>query len=144
MVSRTLPAAQNAQRLGLAFGEMDRWFDRFFAGESTPTGWLAPMATWDENDRTYVEMELPGVTKDELEIVVQDGKLLVAAERKLPTDGRQYRHNERRYGRFERLFALPETVDPESITAELTDGVLLVSLARRPEAQPRRIEIQTR
>jgi HSP20 family protein len=49
--------------------------------------------------------------------------------------------DERRYGKVTRTVTLPESIDPESIAGKLTDGVLHVTVAKRPEAQPKRIEI---
>jgi len=140
MVTKSLPQTGNP-RFGVALSEMDRWFDRFFNGD-TVTAWNSPMALWEEGDRVYIEFEFPGVKKEDLEVVVQNGKLTIAGERKPAQGQRNYWHNERRYGRFERVFTLPETIDAESIKAELNGGLLLVTLAKRPEAQPKRIDVQ--
>lgn len=144
-VSTFFPAI-DAGLLRQNLGDFDRAVQRFFgegAGDSGEGQWTAPLAIWEEGDRTFVEIELPGVEKDSLEISVQHGRLTVAAERKAPETSRTYRHNDRRYGRFEQVFRLPESIDADSVTADLKEGVLTISLSKRAEALPKKIEIRT-
>ena len=68
--------------------------------------------------------------------------LTIMAERKAPEDERKVWHQERRYGRVERTFSLPETADGDSIEAELRDGVLSITLAKKSEAQPKQIPVK--
>ena len=68
--------------------------------------------------------------------------LRVAATRTAPAGERKYWHEERAYGQLERHFTLPETVDPDGIEALLEDGVLHLTLAKKPEAQPKKIEVK--
>jgi HSP20 family protein len=98
---------------------------------------------WEDAQHLYAEAELPGVSKDDLELVVLDGKLHIIATRQPPSEERRYWHNERKYGRFERVLYLPEAIDAETINAELRDGVLTVTLSKKPEAQPKRIAVKT-
>jgi HSP20 family protein len=125
--------------------EMDRLFGRFF-GPETPYargGWYAPLAAWEDEQHFYVEVELPGVSKDDFELITHEGKLRISGERKAPEGERHYWRNERFYGAFDRTIALPESVDWDNIDAELTNGVLRITLHKRPEAQPRKVEIKT-
>jgi HSP20 family protein len=126
--------------------EVDRWFDRFFdrGNGSNVQGNVcyAPISVWEDGNHVYVEAELPGVSKDDLELTVLNGQLHLAAVRKLPEEQRQYWHNERRFGRFERVIYLSETIDPDTIQAELHDGILCVTLSKKPEAQPKRISVK--
>jgi HSP20 family protein len=135
---------RQASRVGATLADVDRWFDRVFGVQpAAAAGWSLPVAVWEENDHAYIELELPGVTKENLEITVEQGKLTVAAERKAPETERQYWVCERRYGRFERSFQLPKTFDPDSIEADLSAGVLTLKLSKKPEAQPRKVEIRS-
>ncbi len=135
---------QQACRSGAALTDVDRWFDRVFGVQpAAVAGWSLPVSVWEENDQAYIELELPGVAKEDVEITVEQGKLTVTAERKAPEVERQYWVCERRYGRFERSFQLPKTFDAESIKADLAGGVLTLTLSKRPEAQPRKVEIRT-
>jgi HSP20 family protein len=123
--------------------ELDQVFDRFFGGGmAAPRGtWNAPLSVWEDAERVCLEIEMPGVAKDDLQLTAAQCRLEIVAERKLPDAQRHYWHSERAYGRYERVIALPDTVDPGSLQAELRDGVLTVTMAKRPEAQPRRISV---
>ena len=90
----------------------------------------------------YVEVEVPGLCRDDLEVVVHQGVLRIWGERKATEDSRNYWYNERSFGRFERLITLPDVVDSETIDAEMHDGILSVKLMKRPEAQPKKVAIK--
>lgn len=131
------------------FGRIDSFFDRFFGtdgGATRPGNWTAwsglPVAMWEDEDRIYVEAELPGVTEKDVEVTVHNGMLSIRGERK-PEADRRYLYNGRAYGRFERVIALPETVNPDAVEATLANGLLHVACAKSPESKPRRIELKT-
>ncbi|GIW94189.1 MAG: molecular chaperone Hsp20 [Pirellulaceae bacterium] len=99
---------------------------------------------WKDDNNLYVEAELPGFELSDLEIVVTgDRQLSIKGERKQPEikNGTWHRQ-ERYYGSFSRMIELPESVDPDKVTAELKLGVLTVTLPKREEAKPRRIEVK--
>ena len=125
--------------------EVDTLFDRFFGGDggSLTAGWSGglPIATWEDDDHVYVEVELPGVAEEDLELTVHNGMLFIRGERR-PHEGRNYLYNGRSYGRFERVIALPATVNADDVRAKLTNGVLEVQLSKTPEAKPKRIAVQ--
>ncbi|RAS22404.1 Hsp20/alpha crystallin family protein [Paraburkholderia bryophila] len=88
--------------------------------------------------------DLPGVTKDKLEVRVHDGNLYIEAEAVVPTPvGLRLQHAEIREPRFARAFSLSPDFDTSNIDANLRDGVLRLTIPRRDEARPRRIEVQT-
>jgi HSP20 family protein len=88
--------------------------------------------------------DLPGVTKDKLEVKVHDGNLYIEAEAVVPTSaGLRLQHAEIREPRFARAFSLSPDFDTSKIDANLQDGVLKLTIPRRDEARPRRIEVQT-
>ena len=134
-----------------ACGSMPRGLGRFFEkalrdepNQGVVVGpWLAAASLWEDADNFYAEIEMPGVGIEDVVLTVNKGLLVVAAERKLPTDERKYWHQERGYGQVERTIQLPETVDPEKIDAELVAGVLKIKLGKRAEAQPKKIQIRT-
>jgi len=126
------------------FEEMDRMFDRLFHGFDQTlgaSGWKAPLAVWEDQEHFYVEVELAGVGRDEVDVSVQERQLLIAYNRKTP-ENRQFIYNERPYGSFQRRLALPESVNVDAIQAEMRDGMLYITLDKAPEAQPRKIAIQ--
>ncbi|WP_168788001.1 Hsp20/alpha crystallin family protein [Paraburkholderia aromaticivorans] len=88
--------------------------------------------------------DLPGVAKDALEVKVPDGNLYIEAEAVVPTPaGLRLQHAEIREPRFARAFSLSPDFDTSKIDANLQDGVLKLTIPRRDEARPRRIEVQT-
>ena len=126
--------------------EMDQLFDHFFGpsnGGSAASRWLAPAAMWEEEGKFYVDLELPGVKSEDVDITFEDNALRIKAERKVPEVERKYWHNERAYGEVARVITLPDTVDPDSIEANLNDGVLHLAIAKRPETQPKKISVKT-
>lgn len=104
--------------------------------------WFATAALWEEGDCFHVEADMPGVQREDIDVTLEKNVLRVGAERKAPQGERTYWHNERGYGRVERSITLPETVDPESIEAQLKDGVLYLSIRKRPETLPKKIDIK--
>lgn len=122
--------------------EVDNLFQHFFGPTvASAVGWQAPASVWEDDNRLHVEVDAPGVNRDAVEVTFDKGTLTLALDRTAP-EGRSYYHNERGFGKLTRTLALPDTVDPESIDAELTDGVLHVSIGKRPEAQPKKIELK--
>ena len=127
--------------------DINQLFDAFFANPSTAPRaerpWFASAALSEAGDSFYVDADMPGVKREDVEVTLEKNVLRIAAERKAPSDERTYWHNERGFGRIERTVALPETVDPDSIEAELRDGVLHIKLQKRVEALPKKIEIRS-
>ena len=88
--------------------------------------------------------DLPGVTRDKLDVRVHDGNLSIEAEAVVPTPANlRLQHAEVREPRFARTFTLSPDFDTEKIEANLQDGVLKLTIPRREEARPRRIEVKS-
>ena len=88
-------------------------------------------------------VDLPGLKSDSLEVKVEDETLVINAERAEPVwahEGRVHRA-ERHYGRIHRAFRLPSDVGQDAIKAAYKDGVLEVTMAKRPEAKAARVEV---
>lgn len=113
---------------------------------TTARAGFAPAAdvTVSETD-TLLTMDLPGLTADNLTIEVLDGYLSVRGERKRPQigEGARWAHAERMFGAFERRVKLPEGVDPDTITASMSDGVLSLIVPKPERKQPRTVEIRS-
>ena len=107
----------------------------------TVRGVRAPLSVWEADDAYHVELDVPGVTKEDIEVTFEKGTLQIAAERKAPSEERKGLHEERIYGTVSRSLSLSEAVDPDSIGAELTNGVLHITVAKVPEVQPKKINI---
>ena len=82
------------------------------------------------------------MAKEDLDVTMDKGTLRISVERKAPEGEREFCLKERSYGPLERQFSLSDQLDPQSIEAELREGILHVKIAKRPEAQPRQIDVK--
>jgi HSP20 family protein len=107
------------------------------------TAWVPAVDILEKENEIVLRADLPGLDPKEVEIQVQDGTLTLRGERKFESDVKEdnYRRVERVYGSFVRSFTLPQTVDPEKVAAEYKNGVLEVTLPKRPEAKPKQIKV---
>lgn len=129
--------------------EMDRLFDNFFPvrpsndnGESAV--WTPRTDLTETDDAYHIHLDLPGLTKDDVEINFHDGALSVSGDRRYEEtqEDRKFVRVERSYGRFYRAFTLPQTTNTESIEATFEDGVLNIRVPKAEEVKPRRIDIR--
>ena len=97
-----------------------------------------------ENHDLVLKAELPGMSREDIEVVVENSTLVLKGEKKFEADVKEenYRRIERTYGTFHRSFTLPNTVDASRIAAEFKAGVLTVKLPFREEAKPRTINVE--
>jgi len=139
------------------FRDIDDMFDRVFSDamrrwprvssdERRVYDW-APAADVSETDDEYlIKAELPEVTKDDLNITVQEGVLTLAGERKEEKreDNEKLHRVERFHGTFARRFTLPDDADEQGIKAESKDGVVVIHIPKHKvvHAQPRQIQVQ--
>jgi HSP20 family protein len=123
------------------FPEFDNLFNHFFRAEEVAM-WRAPASIWEADNLFHIEVDAPGVTKEDVELTFDKGTLQITLERKAPEGERTNWHNERGYGKISRTVSLPDTVDPETFQAELTNGVLQVTIAKLPQAQPKKIDVK--
>lgn len=108
-----------------------------------PNGW-APLADIEETDDSYVvEIDLPGVKRDDIDIQLSDRQLTVSGEVKEKERTGILRRRTRRVGRFQYSVTLPADVDAERVNARLDDGVLTVRAPKSENAKPRRIQLST-
>jgi HSP20 family protein len=113
-------------------------------------GWseqvFSPDVEFKETKEAYIfKADLPGVQEKDLEISVTGNRIQISGKREeeeTREDDRYYAY-ERSYGSFTRSFTLPEGANAEDVTADLKDGVLIVRVAKRPEAHGRRIAVQS-
>jgi HSP20 family protein len=105
--------------------------------------WAPPVSVREDNDAIHVELELPGVDPDEVDITLEERTLTIAGEKRAEQQREQdsYRLVERWFGRFERTFTLGRDVDAEHVQATYDRGVLTVRLPRLEESKPRRIRV---
>jgi HSP20 family protein len=128
---------------------MNRLFDQTLAGErldlpAAAPAWV-PVADAYETEAGYVlEIELPGLVRDEVSIEVRGADLVIRGERNVAGARAAVFHRlERRYGPFARSFRFPDAIDAERVTAELRDGLLRVEAARaRPRPSGRSVRVE--
>ncbi|MDZ7749025.1 MAG: Hsp20/alpha crystallin family protein [Halofilum sp. (in: g-proteobacteria)] len=156
--------------------EINRLFDRFGGRGVAPTGrrasdMLSPEDLWlgrdpfallegafggmeafgnadlSETDEAYeLQVDLPGMKKDDVSVDYSDGVLTISGERKDEREDKRkgYYLSERSYGAYQRSFRVPESVDHDNIAAQFNDGVLTITLPKTREAQQtsRRIDVK--
>jgi HSP20 family protein len=140
-MNSTLQKNRLGHVLPAGFPEVDNLFSHFFRPEEMAT-WRAPASIWEAENVFHIEVDAPGVTREDVELTFDKGALQISLERKAPEGDRTSWHNERGYGKVSRSISLPDTVDPNTITAELTNGVLHVTITKLPEAQPKKIDVK--
>ncbi len=107
------------------------------------TAWAPPIDVYETDDRYVITVEVPGITRDGVELALQENRLTIRGSRPadLPEhDPRHYHQVERGHGSFLRTFEFVDAVDQEKIAADLRDGVLTVTL-RKSATPVRTIEI---
>ena len=128
------------------FDMLQREFERAAGRTNGGEGrWVAsyPVDVHEDENHIYVEAEMPGFKKDEIDVTLESGVLTISAERKTePREGATKHLTERTFTRVYRSFSLPNTVDENKVDAELKDGVLHLSLDKREEVKPRKIAIK--
>lgn len=112
------------------------------AGE--PIAWVPPVEAFERDGQFVVRAEIPGLSKDQIEVDVMDGHLVISGERSQEHEEKRsgFYRTERSYGAFYRAIPLPEGVNPEQATATFADGVLEITMPENPRPQGRRLEIQ--
>jgi HSP20 family protein len=96
----------------------------------------------EDADHLYVEAELPGFKKDEVDITLENQTLTISGERRESSEKKgDWLLNERRYTRFQRSFTLPPTISEQSVDARLENGLLTITLNKREESKPRKIAV---
>lgn len=133
--------------------DIDRLFDRFFedfTGEGErglAPGAFGPRLDLAESDEDItLTAELPGVDPQNVEVCVEGGILTIRGQKRDEREEKQgnYYFAERQFGSFQRSIHLPSSVDPQKVEATFKNGVLTVTLAKRPEAKPKPIEIHVK
>lgn len=134
------------------FPDMERFFDddvfapMFSRRGFDRDGWMPAMDLTEEDNAFLATVELPGLTKKDIEVSVENNVVTVRGERKWEKEeekkGDRFHRIERAYGKFERSFTLPSTVKADSVKAKFKDGVLELALPKAEESKARHVDIQ--
>ncbi len=140
-VSRALATADPLSNLHRDF---DTMLNSFFNPE--PGTRILPYGVdiREDADHFYVEAELPGFKKEEVDVTLENATLTISAERQESTESGKKGESllqERRWGRYVRSFTLPPTVDERKVDAHIEHGVLTITLNKREEVKPRKITV---
>jgi HSP20 family protein len=135
------------ERPGLAwptFGRLTNLqdeLDRLF--ESPLRAWAPALDVREDADNFVIHAELPGLKREDIEVALHDGALVISGERKVEKieEGIEVHRQERCYGKFQRALTLPAPVAADKIKAQYKDGVLTVTLPKAEEAKPKQIDI---
>jgi HSP20 family protein len=115
------------------------------AAGDQPTGehMVPPADVVEDKDAYYFYVEMPGLKNSSIDVHVEDDRLMVAAERKRPEWSQEMGGHvaERNYGTIRRAFRLPLNASRDGIRAAYTDGVLEVTVEKRPESKPVKIQV---
>jgi HSP20 family protein len=126
--------------------EVDRLFDGFWnkpAPSTQATQWSPSCEVEEADDYYAISLEIPGVPKDRLAVTFENNRIVISGERYNENKKKEDEHwySERRYGKFQRSFTLPQGVETEKVEAVYQDGVLRITVPKPAVAKPRSIKI---
>jgi HSP20 family protein len=140
---------RNERGIGTFQRQMNRLFDDFFGDGSWPglwtrSEWTPAIDVSESEEELVVQAEVPGISRDDLEITVTGNTLTLRGEKKEQREEKQgsVHREERSYGSFTRTIGLPSSVDPGRVDAGMKDGVLRIRIAKKEEAKPRQVEVK--
>jgi HSP20 family protein len=117
--------------------ELDQLF------ESPMRAWAPALDVHEDKDNFVIRTELPGLRREDIDVSLQDGSLIISGERKVETvkEGVEVHRQERYYGKFQRALTLPAPVAGDKVKAQYKDGVLTVTLPKLEESKPKQITV---
>ena len=124
--------------------ELVRDLDRMFDAPATRSGaWLPRVDVFERDASLVVRCEVPGIDADSLDVTLEGGTLTIAGSRSFntETDNGGFHRKEIFEGAFKRTVLLPEGIDAEAIKAISKDGILEVTVPKRPEVMPRKVSV---
>ena len=128
--------------------KMNRLFEDTFAtrGEEKDlmaSTWTPSVDIYETENEVVLTAEIPGIEDQDIEIKLEDSTLSIKGERKLEKETKEenYHRIERAYGTFYRSFTIPHNVDQDKIQAEHENGVLKITMPRKPELKPQKVKI---
>jgi len=122
------------------FRELDRLTNQVFGTAARPA--FMPMDAWKDGDTFRIQLDLPGVDRDSIDLDIERNVLTVRAERPMTESTNELLASERPRGVFSRQLILGDNLDVDKIEAEYADGVLALAIPVAEAAKPRRIEIR--
>ena len=146
-LTTTRRAAQSAPDVYSNLHRLSRMMDEALGGEwngdTLAAAWTPSCDVFEDKESLRIVVELPGVHPEEVKISLENQVLTIQGEKKQVAEAKSERWHryERSYGRFERMFTLPGSVDPDRIDAKVEHGLLTVTLPKAERARPREIAV---
>jgi HSP20 family protein len=126
--------------------QFNRLFDGTLGGRQPESfgDWSPALDAFEDKDKYVVSLEVPGLKKEDINVVVHEGVLTVSGERKSEKDVKEgtVHRTERYYGKFSRSVTLPSVVKADQVAATYKDGVLTIEVPKAEEAKPKSIEVK--
>ena len=111
-----------------------------------PDSWTPPIDVYETGDRYVIAAELPGLARDQIELALEDSRLTIRGQRidRTVSSGNviHFHQVERGHGAFARTFEFGSKIDTEAVSADLTNGVLTITLPKAAPAPARKIEVR--
>ena len=127
-------------------GELLAWQQRLERlSRNHAEAWAPPIDVYETSDAYVVTAEVPGLQREHVELAVEDSRLTLQGRREArpaSADAVHYHQVERGHGTFRRVFEFADKIDGDRVTADLTDGVLTVTVPKVPPPPPRKIEVR--
>ena len=125
--------------------DWDGLLDNFFTDTPVWNARTPAVDVREAEDEYLMEAELPGLTDKDIELNIEDNILTLSSKKEQDKEEKKngYLIRERRKHEFARTFVLPKDVDREKIKGEFKDGLLVVSIPKKPEAKPRKIDVKS-
>jgi HSP20 family protein len=127
------------------FRAFEDTINRWFAQPAEHRPWVPAVDIRETDNALTLKADLPDMKFEDIDVRLENGTITLKGERNFEQEkanGGGWHRVERSYGTFERVFSLPETVDPEGVKAEYKNGVLTVTLPKKEIAKPRQVKVQ--
>jgi HSP20 family protein len=126
------------------FQALQDTMNRFFNEPATNRPWVPAVDIRETENELIVKADIPGMKFEDIDVRLENGTLTLRGERKFEEEKKEggWHRVERSYGSFERVFTLPDSVNPEAVTADYKDGTLTVTLPKKEIAKPRQVKVQ--
>ena len=138
-----IPAHYRYNTLAPVGSFLDKFLMELMSETTSEQGFRPPLDLKEDEENYYAQLELPGLSKEEIKISIQNNVLCVQGEKKQEQvkEKQDYRMVERSYGIFERCFQLPKEIEDGDIRADMEKGILRITIPKTQKAEPVQITI---
>ncbi|MBN2543871.1 Hsp20/alpha crystallin family protein [bacterium] len=126
--------------------DIEKMFEDYFESKGAEKLWAPEVDIYEDENSIFVEAEIPGMDKDNINITVNQNSLTLSGKKEMKDEvkGKDYHRIERTYGEFKRSFSLPTTTDLEKIDATYEQGVLKITVPKLEKAKPKEIPVKVK